>query len=116
MLKLSNSTVEVRVFSGNVSACGEAVSLCREGSHFGKILLVVLSVDFLLVFEFSDFFFFHFKDFFKDAVFIEFVFNRVDSEPDSFILLFQSLFLVLVDVEGLVNLEEIVLFGLKFLS
>ena len=64
----------------------------------------------------SYFFFFHFEDFFKDAVFVEFTFDRVDSEPESLILLFEGLFLVFVDVKGLIDLKKVALFGLKLLA
>jgi hypothetical protein len=73
-------------------------------------------VEFLLLFQFSDFFFFHFEDFFKDAVFVEFTFDRVNSEPESLILLFEILFLVFVDVKGLIDLKKVTLFGLKLLA
>ncbi len=73
-------------------------------------------MEFLLLFQFSDFFFFHFENFFKDAVFVEFTFNGVDSEPESLILLFEGLFLVSVDIKGLVDLEKVVLFDLKLLA
>lgn len=73
-------------------------------------------MELLLVLEFSDLFFFHFKDFFKNAVFVEFTFNGVDSEPESFILFSEGLFLVFVIVEGLIDLKKVVFLVIELLT
>lgn len=117
MFELADSSVRVSsVFGWDVPAGGESVPFSGNGSHFSKVFFVVFAVDFLLVFEFADLFFLHFKHFLKDSIFVEFIFDGVNSHSESLIFFFESFLFVFVDVKGLVNLEEVVFLGLKFLA
>ncbi len=76
----------------------------------------MFAVDFLFVFEFADLLFLHFKHFFKDTIFVELIFDGVNSHSESLIFFLESFLFVFVDVEGLVDLEKVVFLGFKFLA